>query len=198
MTKNNKQGNVIAKAPKDKNFPELKNLSYHEMYNLVEKFLKKAIPIKGAKLSIVQGLKNRVATPKPPYVILQIVDNKAISTPETRYTDHYKILFVRSEITLHMTFFGSEKIEASEMATAFTVRFNDSWATEQFEKLSDCFFPLYSDDLKVESLPPNAEDQYDDVCSVTSYFEYHGELGVCEDSAKEVIMNFDTLNNENN
>lgn len=146
----------------------------------------------------MQGLKNRVSIPKTPYIILQIEDENQISTPETRYTDHYKILFSRSEITMKLYLTGNDTIPALQMAKAFYVRFNDSWASEQFEKLSDCFFPLYSDNVKIIDHFINAEDQYDDTCSITCYFEYHAEIGVCEDSAKEIIMNLDLADVETN
>jgi len=179
---------VIAKAPKDGEFPELKNLSYKEMYDLVGKFLQKAIPIKGAKLSIVKGLSNRVSTPKTPYVVLQVNDQKALSSSETRYTDKYKIVWCRSQITMNILFVGNENIPALQMANSFAARFNDAWASEQFEQYSDILFPLYSDDIKIEGQIVNSEDQSDDACSVVSYFEYHPEFGICENSAKEIVM----------
>ncbi len=83
---------IIAKAPEDGEFPELKILTYKEMYNLVGKFLQKAILIKGAKLQIVKGLGNRISTPKTPYIVLELVDENKLSTSETHYTDKYKIL----------------------------------------------------------------------------------------------------------
>lgn len=196
MTKKNTPAKVTVKAPKDGDFPELKTLSYKEMYNLVGKFLQKAIPIKGAKLQIIKGLSNRVSTPKPPYVVLQVIDENQLSSTETRYTDKYKILWARSEITMNMTFVGTGNIAALQMAKALTVRFNDAWATEQFEQYSDILFPLYCDDVKIEKFSINAEDQYDDSCSVVSYFEYHPEFGVCEESAKEVVM--DVINADGN
>jgi len=188
QTNDKEPAKVTAKAPKDKDFPELKTLTYKEMYNLVGKFLQKAIPIKGAKLSIIKGLNNRVSTPKPPYVILQIIDENRLSSTETRYTDKYKILWSRSQITMHMIFVGTGNIAALEMAKAFDVRFNDAWASEQFEQYSDILFPLYSDDVKISSSSVNAENQYDDSCSVDVFFEYHPEFRICEQSAKEVVM----------
>jgi len=158
------------------------------MYNLVGKFLQKAIPIKGAKLKVIKGLNNRSSNPKPPYVVLQVIDENRISSTETRYTNKYKILWSRSQITMHMLFVGTGNIAGLEMAKAFDVRFNDAWASEQFEQYSDILFPLYSDDVKVESSSVNAEDQYDDSCSVNVFFEYHPEFGICEQSAKEVVM----------
>jgi len=68
------------------------------------------------------------------------------------------------------------------------MRFNDAWASEQFEKYGEPFFPLYSDDVKIEKTFTNAEEQYDDACSVDVYFEYHPEFGICEESAKEIVM----------
>jgi len=186
---NDKQpSQVTAKAPEDEEFPEPKKLTYKEMYNLVGKFLQKAIPIKGAKLTIIKGMNNRVSTPKAPYVILQVIDENQISTTETRYTNKHKILWARSEITMEMKFVGSGKIAALEIAKAFTVRFNDAWASEQFEQYSDILFPLYCDDVKIEKFSINAEDQYDDSCAVTAYFEYHPEFGICAESAKEIVM----------
>lgn len=187
---NDKQpAKVIAKAPEDGEFPKEKKLTYKEMYNLVGKFLQKAIPIKGAKLQIIKGRSNRVSSPKSPYVILNVIDENQISTTETRYTDKYKILWARSEVTIEMKFVGSGNIAALEMAKAFTIRFNDAWASEQFAEYSDILFPLYCDDVKIEKFSINAEDQYDDACSVIAYFEYHPEFGICANSAKEIVMN---------
>jgi len=183
-----KPAQVSAKAPKDKDFPELKKLSYKEMYNLVSKFLRKAIPIKGARLSVISCMQNRTSTPKAPYITLQILDDKKLSTAETRYTDKHKITWSRCQITIKLTFIGSGNIAALEMAKAFDARFNDAWASEQFEQYSDIFFPLYSDDVEVNTFSINEEDQYDDCCSVVAYFEHHPEFGVCENSAKEVVM----------
>lgn len=87
-----------------------------------------------------------------------------------------------------MLFVGGEKISALEMAHAFDVRFNDAWASEQFEQHSDILFPLYSDDVNSAGQIINSEYQVDDAYSVNAYFEYHPELGVCENSAKEVEM----------
>lgn len=188
MTKKNIPAKVTAKASKDGEFPELKTLSYKDMYNLVGKFLQKAIPIKGAKLQIIKGLSNRVSTPKPPYVVLQVIDEKALSSSETRYTDKHKILWSRSQITMSMMFVGTENVAAMQMAKAFTVRFNDAWASEQFDQYDSILFPLYSDDVKIEPDFINDEDQYNDSCSVISYFEYHPEFGICAASAKEVVM----------
>lgn len=166
------------------------------MYDLVAKFIKKAVPLKGAKLTIIQGLNNRVSSPKAPYVTLKVQDDNQISTPETRYTDKYKIIFSRSEITMKLTFIGNDNIPAAQMAKAFHARFNDSWASEQFEKISDCFFPLYSDDIKIMDDIVNAEKQYDDACYVLCYFEYHAEMGVCEESANEIVMTINHSNHE--
>lgn len=188
MIKNTKATQVTAKAPKDKGVPELKTLTYKEMYNLIGKFLQKAIPIKGTKLTIVKGLGNRTAMPKAPYVLMNIVDENRLSSSETRYTDKYKILWSRSQVTITMMFVGNEKIPALQMAKAFTIRFDDAWASEQFEQYGEPFYPLYSDEVKIESSFVNAEDQYEDVCSVDVYFEYHPEFGICEASAKEIVM----------
>ncbi|CAI3957465.1 unnamed protein product [Commensalibacter communis] len=180
---------VTAKAPNDGEPPELKKLTYKQMYNLVEKFIKKAIPIKGAKLTVINGMQNRVSTPKAPFILLQIESDDQISTPETRYTDKHKITWARSQITMSISFFGNNNIAALEMAKSFTVRFNDAWASEQFAQYSDIFFPLYSDDAHLEPVFTDGEDQFTDKCSVTTHFEYHPEFGMCENSAKEITMN---------
>lgn len=91
-------------------------------------------------------------------------------------------------------FVGNEYVPALQMAKSFIVRFNDSWASDQFEQYKVPFFPLYSDEVTIESSFVNAEDQYEDVCSVDVYFEYHPEFGVCEGSAKEIIMNVNRFN----
>ncbi|CAI3951626.1 unnamed protein product [Commensalibacter communis] len=188
MTEKKTPAKVTAKAPKDKKFPKLKTLTYKEMCNLVGKFLQKAIPIRGAKLQIIRGLENRVSTPKPPYIVLQVTGDEALSSSETRYTDQYKITWCRSQITMGLTFIGNDNIPALQMAKAFSIRFNDAWASEQFEQYQKPFFPLYSDDALVEPVFVDAEDQYQDKCSMNVYFEYHPEVGVCEASAKEIIM----------
>lgn len=97
-----------------------------------------------------------------------------------------QILSIRAYLIL-----GSQTISALQMAYAFDVRFNDEWASEQFEQYSDILFPLYSDDINSEGQIINSEDQYDDACSINAYFEYHPELGVCANSAKEIVMDLD-------
>lgn len=189
MTTKKTPAQVTAQAPKDKEFPKLKTLSYKEMYNLVGKFLEKAIPIKGAKLTILKGLRNRTSMPKALYVLMNIIDENRLSSSETRYTDKHKILWSRSQVTIMMMFVGNENIPALQMAKAFTVRFDDAWASEQFEQYGEPFYPLYSDEVKIESSFVNAEEQYEDACSVDVYFEYHPEFGICEHSAKELVMN---------
>jgi len=188
QTNDKQPAKVTAKAPKDGEFPALKKLTYKEMYNLIGKFLQKAIPIKGTKLKVIKGFNNRVSTPKGPYVVLQVIDENQLSSNETRYTDKYKIVWSRSEVIISMSFFGSGNVAALEMARSLVVRFNDAWASEQFAEYSDILFPLYCDDVKVSNFSINAEDQYNDTCSVTAYFEYHPEFGICENSAKEIVM----------
>lgn len=34
----------------------------------------------------------------------------------------------------------------------------------------------------------NEEGQFEDTCVVNAYFEYHPELGICANSAKEIVM----------
>lgn len=195
---NDKQpAKVTAKAPKDGEFPALKKLTYKEMYNLIGKFLQKAIPIKGTKLKVIKGFGNRVSTPKGPYVVLQVIDENQLSSNETRYTDKYKIVWSRSEVIISMSFFGSGNIAALEMARSLVVRFNDAWASEQFAEYSDILFPLYCDDVKISKFSINAEDQYDDTCSVTAYFEYHPEFGICANSAKEIVMDVNIADTDN-
>lgn len=186
-----KSSQVKVKAPKDEIFPELKSLTHQEIYNLIAKFIHKAIPVKGDELSIVNGSQNRAVIPKAPYITLQITDKKRLSFSETRYTDKYKIMWCRSQVSVHILFVGTEKIPALDMAHAFDVRFNDSWASEQFEQYSDIIFPLYSDDVNSVGQMMNSEGQVDDACSINAYFEYHPELGVCANSAKEIVMDMD-------
>ncbi|WP_456304940.1 phage neck terminator protein [Commensalibacter communis] len=183
-----KSSQVKAKAPKDNEFPALKTLTHEEIYNLIAKFMRKAIPIKGARLSIINDSQNRTSTPKSPYITLQITERKRLSTPETRYTDQYKITWCRSQVSVHILFVGSLKIPALEMAHAFDMRFNDAWASEQFEQYSDILFPLYSDDVSSAGQMINAEDQIDVAYSVNAYFEYHPETGICANSAKEIVL----------
>lgn len=192
--KDNKHVKVMVVAPKDGEFSELYTLSYKEMYNLVGKFIKKAIPIKGTELTIIQGRGNRVSTPKAPYILMNIVDENRLSSNESYYRGRHKIFRSRSQITMTLMFVGNEYVPALQMAKSFIVRFNDSWASDQFEQYKAPFFPLYSDEVTIESSFVNAEDQYEDVCSVDVYFEYHPEFGVCEGSAKEIIMNVNGFN----
>jgi len=194
QTNDDQPAQVIAKAPEDGEFPELKSLNHQEMYNLVGKFVRKTIPIKGAKLTIIKGLGNRVSSPKAPYIVLDVVDENQISSTETRYTNKHKILWYRSMVTMNMLFIGTDNIPALQMAKSFVARFNDAWASEQFEQYKEPFYPLYSDDVKIEKGYVNAEDQYNDACFVDAYFEYHPEFGICEESAKEIIMDVDIPN----
>lgn len=178
---------VSAIAPPDEEFPDLEAVDQDAIYNVIEKFLKKAIPVKGAQLSVVAGSNNRVSTPKVPYIVVQIMHEEQISTGETRYTDTHKIVKNISKIIVQFAFFGSENIKAHKMVKAFVMRFNDSWASEQFAQYGKDLYPLYSNDFQNQPRV-NMEGQYEDCYSVTAYFEYHPEVGMCQDSAKELIM----------
>lgn len=101
--------------------------------------MRKAIPVKGAKLSIINDSQNRTSTPKSPYIVLKITDKKRLSSSQTRYTDKYKIIWCRSQVSVHILFVGTDKIPALEMAHTFDMRFNDAWASEQFEQYSVFF-----------------------------------------------------------
>lgn len=115
-----------------------------------------------------------------------------ISTSETRYTDTHKIVKNISKIIVQFAFFGSENIKAHKMVKAFVMRFNDSWASEQFAQYGKDLYLLYSNDFQNQPRV-NMEGQYEDCYSVTAYFEYHPEIGMCQDSAKELVMETKTV-----
>lgn len=187
MYEMNNNSQVIAEVPPDEEFPELETIDDEEIYNFVAKFIKKAIPIKNAELTVINGLTNRTAPPKAPLVLLQILEEEALSTPKTRYTDTHKIISNISQIIVQIDFYGNKNVRASKMVKAFSTRFNDAWATEQFAQYSTILFPLYSEKIKNRPLI-EIEDQFADFYSVTAYFEYHSEVGICQNSAKKLIM----------
>ncbi|CAI3953257.1 unnamed protein product [Commensalibacter communis] len=79
VRKKSKSVPVKVKAPKDNEFPALKALTHEEIYNLIAKFTRKVIPIKGARLSIINDSQNRTSTPKSPYITLKITERKKLS-----------------------------------------------------------------------------------------------------------------------
>lgn len=121
---------MIAEAPPDEEFPELESIDHEEIYNFIARFIKKAIPVKNVELTIMNGLANRVAPPKAPLVLLQILEEEELSIPQTRYTDTHKIISNISQIIVQIDFYGNKNVRASKMVKAFSVRFNDAWATE--------------------------------------------------------------------
>lgn len=135
----------------------------------------------------MNGLANRTAPPKAPLVLLQILEEEELSTPQTRYTDTHKIISYISKIIVQIDFYGNKNVRASKMVKDFSVRFNDAWATEQFAQYGTVLFPLYSEKIKNRPLI-EIEDQYADFYSLTAYFEYHSEVGICQNSAKELRM----------
>lgn len=187
MDETNNNGQVIAEAPPDEAFPELESIDHEEIYNIIARFVKKAIPVKNAELTIMNGLANRTAQPKAPLVLLQILEEEELSTPQTRYTDTHKIISNISQIIVQIDFYGNKNVRASKMVKAFSVRFNDAWATEQFAQYGTVLFPLYSEKIKNRPLI-EIEEQYADFYSLTAYFEYHSEVGICQKSAKELRM----------
>nr|WP_271833782.1 hypothetical protein [Commensalibacter communis] len=139
--------------------------------------------MKNVELTVINGLTNRVAPPKAPLVLLQILGEEESSTPQTRYTDTHKIISNTSQLMIQIDFYGNKNVRASKMVKAFSLRFNDAWASEQ----SNILFPLYSEKIKNRPLI-EIEDQFADFYSVTAYFEYHSEVGICQTSSKELHM----------
>ncbi|CAI3959064.1 phage neck terminator protein [Commensalibacter communis] len=178
---------MVAVASPDVGFPELNVIDQEELYSILGKYIHKAIPIKGTTLTVINGLENRISTPKPPYVSFQMVHEEQLSFSETRYTNTHKIIRNITQLTIQFDFYGANKIKASKMAKSFVMRFNDSWTSEQFAQFSNILFPLYSDEMHNNQYI-DAEDQYTDCYSATAYFEYHPEVGMCQDSAKELQM----------
>ncbi|WP_408869481.1 phage neck terminator protein [Commensalibacter communis] len=170
-------------------------MDQEELYNLIAKFIRKAIPIKGEKLSIVNGLSNRVSPPQTPYILIQSSREGTLSYSQTRYTNQHKIIHQVCEVIVSIEFYGNPTIKSHKMAKAFEIRFNDSWASEQFAQYSNILFPLYSDDMK--NMPYLDDDQqYADCYIVDAHFEYHTEVGMCQDSAKMIAMQVNSVDNK--
>jgi len=174
-TKNN-LSQVNAKTPKDGDFPELKILSYKEMYDLVTKFIQQVILIKDVELTISNRTSIKISVPKLPFVSLLIADIYRLPDLKTYDVNGQKISLIQSEVMMNIMFFGNEQISSLELAQAFKARFNNGWATEQFAQHSKVFIPLYSNNLTIQPALMGVPEQFEDTCSVDAYFELHPEI----------------------
>lgn len=176
MNTNNNLLQVKVKTPNDGDFPELKILSYKEMYDLVTKFIQKVVLIKGVEFTIITRTTNQISFPKSPFIFLQIMDIYDLSDLKTYTVNKQKISLVQSEVMMNIMFFGNKQISSIKMAQAFKVRFNKGWATEQFAQYSKAFIPLYSNNLTIKPTLMGVPEQFEDTCSVDAYFELHPEI----------------------
>ncbi|CAK7193147.1 hypothetical protein COMNV_01360 [Commensalibacter sp. Nvir] len=157
------------------------------LYEDIERFLRKAVPLSGIPLTILKGQLNRVASPKPPFILLQVVYEKSLSLNETRYTSRYKIMRDYSECAIQMDFYGSDTIASQKMAKSFLVRFNDPWASEQFERYGHAIAPLYCQTITLKGYV-TGERQFADRSTLQAYFSLSPEFGVSQDSAINLRM----------
>jgi len=175
MNTNNSLSQVKVKTLKDEDFPELKILSYKEMYDLVTKFIHNVVLIKDVELAITTKASNKIYCSKLPFILLQIAN--IYHLPDKTYTvNKQKISLLQSEVMMNIMFFGNEQISSLELAQAFNMRFNKCWATEQFAQYSKAFIPLYSNNLTIKPTLMGVPEQFEDTCSVDAYFELHPEI----------------------
>lgn len=182
-TKNN-LSQVNVKTHKEGDFPELKILSYKEMYDLVTQFIQQTVLIKDVELTISNRTSIKIFVPKLPFVSLLITDIDSLVDLKTYDVNGQKISLIQSEVMMNILFFGNEQISSLELAQAFKVRFNKGWVTEQFAQYSKAFIPLYSNNLTIKPTLMGVPEQFEDTCSVDAYFELHPEI-VDRDSSKE-------------
>jgi len=164
------------KTPKDGDFPELKILSYKEMYDLVTKFIQQTVLIKDVELTISNRTSIQISVPRLPFVSLLIADIYRLPDLKTYDVNGQKISLIQSEVMMNILFFGNEQISSLELAQAFKARFNKGWATEQFAQHSKSFIPLYSNNLTIKPALMGIPKQFEDTCSVDAYFELHPEI----------------------
>lgn len=176
MNTNNNLSQVNVKTLKDEDFPELKMLSYYEMYGLVTKFIQNVVLIKDVELAIITRASNKIDCPKSPFVLLEIMDIYRLPDLKTYTVNKQRISLLQSEVMMNIMFFGNEQISSIELAQAFKVRFNKGWATEQFAQYSKAFIPLYSNNLMIKPALMGIPKQFEDTCSVDAYFELHPEI----------------------
>lgn len=176
MNTNNNLSQVKVKTLKDEDFPELKILSYKEMYDLVTKFIQNVVLIKDVELAIITRTSNKITFQKSPFILLQIKNIYHLPDLKIYDVNGQKISLVKSEVMMNIMFFGNEQISSLELAQAFNMRFNKGWATEQFAQYSKAFIPLYSNNLTIKPSLMGVPEQFKDVCSVDAYFELHPEI----------------------
>ena len=183
MTIENRWGIVKATAPPKEAIECAFSIGEQGFYEAIVKFLQCRFP----KIPIINGQNNRSSLPKPPFILIQTIAGKRLSTDETRYSDDKIFIKIFSEKMVRIDFYGNAKHRAADMATRFNTLWNNDTTSEFFSAFNIPLHPLYCDDVNLRQLV-NSEDQYSDRYSCTAYMEYHPEVQLPQKSATELMM----------
>ncbi|MFU8618188.1 LIC_12616 family protein [Neisseria sp. LACPHL-SPEC-2024-00856] len=115
---------------------------------------------------VVRGYSNNVPLPKPPFVVMNILNEAAASTNEHAYdaADETAAVSRQSEIQMQLDFYGEE---AGRMAQETVLLWRDSYACERLESCR----PLYADPARFMPLT-NEEGGYEERWTAAVYLSY--------------------------
>ncbi|CAK7192386.1 hypothetical protein COMNV_00582 [Commensalibacter sp. Nvir] len=183
MTRENKGG--IVKATFTPLSERVYPTSTSEMgiYEAMVRFFKNRFP----EIEVIRGQSNRVALPKNPFVLLQMIGKKCLSTIESRYDPVKKIMRECYEVMMRVDFWGTEACKACDLSTQFSTLWNDDSTYDLFRSFNAPLYPLYTDNDRMMTLI-TGEEQYSDRYSRDVYLEYHPEVALQQESAIELEL----------
>ena len=115
---------------------------------------------------VVRGYSNNVPLPKPPFVVMNILNEAAAATNEHAYAvaDETAAVSRQSEIQMQLDFYGAE---AGQMAQKTVLLWRDFYACE---RLKSCQ-PLYADPARFMPLTTE-ESEYEERWMTTVHLAY--------------------------
>lgn len=115
---------------------------------------------------VVRGYSNNVPLPKPPFVLMNILNETAAATNEHAYSvaDETAAVSRQSEIQMQLDFFGAM---AGQMAQQTVLLWRDFYACERLQSCQ----PLYADPARFMPLA-NEESEYEERWMTTVHLSY--------------------------
>lgn len=141
------------------------NISHDDIYREVRAYLLGLFHLDGDR--VIRGYSNNVPLPNPPFILMNIIHEQALSTNVHHYWVEREQADVSQsvEVRLQLDFFGET---SGQFARTFCQLWRDFYACERLQ----CCQPLYCEDPKY--LPfTNEESEYEERYTVTALLNYN-------------------------
>lgn len=141
------------------------NTTHNDIYREVRAYLLGLFHLEGDQ--VIRGYSNNAPLPNPPFILMNIIHEQALSTNAYDYSiDEGNVEVMQSlEIQMQLDFYGET---SGEISRKFCTLWRDFHACERLERCQ----PLYCDEPKY--LPfTNEASEYEERYMVTAYLTYN-------------------------